>query len=256
MAHKKIRGHRTWVKLPKGSGEVVLLLHGGLSSSRGMLHNVGSHLKRNFAIAAFDRHGHGRTADIAGPFDYDDMTDETIAVIEEIGRPVHVVGYSDGGIIALKLALKRPDLLRRVVAVGANIHFSGLYRQLTMSTDSPYFHEWSLRFGERSPDGIGHAKEVFEKTMTLFATQPTMAISDLEAITVPTLYMAGDDDVTSYQHLSAMFEATPGAQLAVVPGASHGVLGEYPKVSSAIIRRFLKSSLPVTTAMPMRRRES
>ena len=82
--------------------------------------------KKRFALAAFDRRGHGRTADTDAPFSYDDMADETIAFLELLERRVYLVGHSDGANVALLVALRRPDLVHRVVLVGANYHFDGL----------------------------------------------------------------------------------------------------------------------------------
>lgn len=253
MSYVKIRGHRTWVRKPKGSGELVVLLHGGMSSSQSMLGSIGPRLQRRFRVAAFDRHGHGRTGDLPGEFSYDDMAEETIALLEHLGPPAHLVGHSDGGIVALKVALRRPDLLGRIVAVGANYHHDGLMPQLNLSADGPHFQEWAVRFGERSPDGFEHAREVYDKTLRLFATQPTMTLSELATIRVPTLIMVGDDDSMSLRHTTDMYEAIPGAQLAIVPGTSHAVLKEQTKVSARIISSYLRSPLPPVTYMPVRR---
>src|SRR3954462_13056167 len=124
-----VAGHPTWVDtrgLQVSDSEVVLLLHGGLSNSELLLDMVEPTLAAKYALVAFDRRGHGRTADTAAPFHYDEMAAETVAVVERVvDGPVHFVGWSDGGIVSLLVALQRPELVRRVVLIGAVFHYDG-----------------------------------------------------------------------------------------------------------------------------------
>ena len=119
-------GHPTWYTVQGAGDETVLLLHGGLSNSDALLDSIGGPLGEHRRVAAFDRRGHGRTADTPEAFHYESMVDETIAFIEHIGGPVHIVGWSDGGIVGLLLALRRPELVGRLVAIGANYHWNVL----------------------------------------------------------------------------------------------------------------------------------
>src|SRR3954449_12257797 len=125
-----VEGHATWVEArggPVGDSQVVLLLHGGLSNSDLLLDMVEPTLAAKYALVAFDRRGHGRTADTAAPFHYEDMATETVHVLEEVvGKPVHLVGWSDGGIIGMLVALRRPELIRRLVLIGTNFSADGL----------------------------------------------------------------------------------------------------------------------------------
>jgi pimeloyl-ACP methyl ester carboxylesterase len=84
-------------------------------------------------------------------------------------------------------------------------------------------------------------------------SQPTLTTQDLATISVPTLVMAGDDDVATLSHTCSMYEAIPEAQLAIVPGTSHMLLKERTKESVRIIDHFLRSKLPPVTFVPMRR---
>ena len=251
-----LNGHPTWARLPKGSGGVVVLLHGGMSSSASMLRSIGPRLSRRFALAAFDRRGHGRTGDTAAPFSYDDMADETIAFIEMLDRRVFLVGHSDGGNVALLVAMRRPDLVKRAVLVGANYNAAGLMPLPVFDTQSVEFEQWAARYGELSPDGVEHASVVAEKTEVMTATQPTLTLADLATVDVPVLVMAGDDDVATLEHTCSMYEAIPEAQLAILPGTSHSVLKERPKDCARLIRRFLLGDVPPVTEAPVRRRKS
>ena len=247
-----LNGHPTWVTIPKKKGPIVVLLHGGMSSSASLLSSIGPYLEKDFRVAAFDRRGHGATADTDEPFSYDAMADEAIAFISYLGKKVHLVGHSDGGNVALIVAMKRPDLVHRMVVVGANYHFDGVLPQDDFDVEGPYFNEWKVKYGSLSPNGEEHAREAYIKTTTMFATQPTFSEQDLKAITVPTLVMAGDDDVIRTSHTVSMFDAIEGSQLCIVPGTSHALLKERTKFCSRIIRRFLKQDGVAKTFMPQR----
>ncbi len=253
MTVLELNGHPTWVRLPKGKGQTVVLLHGGMSSSASLLRVLGPALSTKYRVGAFDRRGHGRTADTDEPFSYSAMADETIAFLEHLDRRVHVIGHSDGGNVALFVAMRRPDLLRRVVVVGANYHHEGLMPMPTFDTQSQEFATWAERFGEFSPDGADHAKVVEAKTTVMTFSEPTFSVADLSTIPVPTLVMAGDDDVATLRHTCSMYEALPEGQLAIVPGTSHQLLKERTKVCLGIIRHFLAMKERPVTFMPIRR---
>ena len=250
-----IDGHPTWVE-ERGSGEeTVVLLHGGLSDSSLLLDSMGDALAESRRVVAFDRRGHGRTADTAEPFHYDDMATETIGVLDTVvGGPAHLVGWSDGGIVALLVALRRPDLVGKLVPIGANFHYDGL-APISLDPDSPIAAMIAQAYGERSPDGPDHFPVVLGKAMTLFASEPTLTTDDLERITAPTLVLSGDDDGVQLDHTCAMFLALPAGQLAVVPGSSHAVPIEKPADVARLVVDFLSSG-PPETFMPILRAAS
>jgi pimeloyl-ACP methyl ester carboxylesterase len=253
MATIALLGHPTWALMPKKGATPVLLLHGGMSSSASLLHSVGPRLKRHFNIGAFDRRGHGRTADSDAPFSYEAMAEEVVAFIELLGRPCHLVGHSDGANAALLAALARPDLVTRLVLIGANYHVEGLMPMPHLDEGSLGYQAWVAHYASISPDGSSRAHLVFRKTMEMQATGPTLTNEDLRRVTVPTLVMAGDDDVATLAHTASLYESIPGAQLCIVPGTSHSLLKERPKECARTIRRFLTQDLPVQTRMPLRR---
>lgn len=268
-----VSGHPTWFEPGSGTGPTALLLHGGLSNSDALLDSIGAPLAARHRIAAFDRRGHGRTADTPEPFHYEAMADETIAVLAHLETPAHLVGWSDGGITALLVALRRPDLVDRLVLIGVNFHFSAT---LEMPTDDkasddeagetggdatdnetgadPFFAQIVASYAERSPDGAAHFAEVATKSFTLFASEPTLTTDDLGAVRAPTLVMVGDDDLIDLAHTCQLYESIPDAQLAVVPGASHALPMEKPAETARIIEQFLADPVPPSTLMPVRRR--
>jgi pimeloyl-ACP methyl ester carboxylesterase len=246
----------------QGAGdETVLLLHGGLSNSDALLDSIGGPLGAHRRVAAFDRRGHGRTADTPEAFHYESMVDETIAVIEHIGGPVHIVGWSDGGIVGLLLALRRPELVGRLVAIGANYHWNVLPDLAEPDgadaddgaddpADDPIIALMAAAYAERSPDGPDHFPVVAAKGFHLFGIEPELTVDDLASVSIPVLVMAGDDDLVPLSHTASFFGGLPNAQLAIVPGASHGLPMEYPLEVVGLIERFLTSEVPPATMMP------
>jgi pimeloyl-ACP methyl ester carboxylesterase len=251
----EVGGWETWVA-DQGSGpETVLLLHGGLSSSDDLLGTIGGPLTEHYRVVAFDRRGHGRTRDTDAPaFHYEDMATETITVLESIVRgPAHLVGWSDGGIIALLVAIRRPDLVGRVVPIGANYHHTGIM-SMPLTPDSPEVATLASSYAKRSPDGPEHFPEVLRKSLTLFESEPELTTSDLAQIAAPVLVVSGDDEVVHLEHTVSMYKALPAGQLAVVPGASHLLPIEKPHDTARLVLEFLAATGPPVTYMPVRRR--
>jgi pimeloyl-ACP methyl ester carboxylesterase len=249
-----IAGHQTWIEEAGAGDETIVLLHGGLSNGDALLDSIGPPLGEHYRLVAPDRRGHGRTADIEGPFHYEDMVDETIGVLEQVvGGPAHLVGWSDGGIVSLLLSMRRPDLVRRQVLIGANYHFEGT-RPLEMADDDPLGQAMFEAYAERSPHGGEHFPAVLEKTLPLYASEPTLNPDDLGRVTTPTLVLVGDDDIIELAHTVMLFEALPAGQLAVVPRTSHMVPMEAPQEVAHLVRDFLSADVPPQTLMPSRRR--
>ena len=271
MPTLEVLGNPTWYTVQGAGDETVLLLHGGLSNSDVLLDTIGGPLGEHRRVAAFDRRGHGRTADTPEEFHYESMVDETIAVIEHLGGPVHVVGWSDGGIVGLLLALRRPELVGRLVAIGTNYHWNVLpdIPGAAAAVDGtpeggdgdggdgpaedPIVAFMAASYAERSPDGPDHFAVVAAKGFHLFGIEPELNVDDLATVSVPVLVMVGDDDLVPLTHTAEFFAGLPEAQLAVVPGASHALPMEHPEEVVRLIERFLGSEVPPITMIPNQR---
>jgi len=254
VAHIDIDGLDTWVDT-RGSGErTVVLLHGGFGYSDQLLDSIGPHFEQDFRVVGFDRRGHGYTGDTDEPFHYDDMATHAIKVIEhlEASAKAHLVGWSDGGIVAMLVALRRPDLVDRLVLIGANFHFEGILAP-EMSDESLSAGPMFEGYVARSPDGADHFPVVAEKLMAIFASEPTLTTDDLARLEHPTLVLVGDDDVVRLDHTVALYNALPAGRLCVVPGASHAVMFEHPRLVASIITDFLEGPEPPETLIPIRR---
>jgi pimeloyl-ACP methyl ester carboxylesterase len=251
--YAELDGIETWYEVD-GQGDPVVLLHGGLSDGAAWGLQVPTLTERHQVFVP-DRRGHGKSPDTDAPFDYDDMADETIVFLEQVvGHAAHLVGWSDGGIVALLVSLKRPDVVRRQVLVGANFHHEGLLPGFDTGDDPG---AESLAMIRSIYEGVAsepsHWPDFYAKSLANFRAHPTMQASELEAVSVPTLVLAGDDDCIHHAHTVELFERIPDAQLAIVPGTSHMLLLEKPALLNQLILDFLAETEPPGTIFPMRR---
>jgi len=229
-----------------GAGDPVLLLHGGFCSLES-LRAQSDALASDHRVLAFERAGHGRSADIEGEYSYARGVSDAVAYLDALGvDSAHVIGYSDGGIIGLLLALEHPHRVRSLVAISANLDPSGFTHSpeaagmpvLDAPESTPEGDE-RMHYDALSPDGPAHADVVLEKLFRLWTTEPNIDPADLARITAPTLVVSGDRDSIRPDHSLLIAASIPGAQLCIVPGATHGLVAERPAFLAAVIREFL-----------------
>ena len=241
---------RTWYD-EHGSGEPLVLLHPGGVDARTFGPNIEA-LAARFHVFTPDRRGHGHTADVEGPITYKVMAQDTVAFLEVVvGGPAQLVGYSDGATVALLAALHRPDLVRRLVFVAGVFHRDG-WLPGVVDPDVPPPEFLATAYAEVSPDGGGHFPVVVAKLARMHVEEPTLSPSDLGRVISRSLVMMGDDDEVSLEHAVALYRGLADAELAVVPGTSHGLLEEKPELCNRIIVDFLTTE-PVPTMAPIRR---
>jgi pimeloyl-ACP methyl ester carboxylesterase len=172
------------------------------------------------------------------------MAQHTIAFMEALGiGSAHLAGWSDGALVALLVALRRPDLVRKVVLVeqfvtldAARPGYLPLMAGPMEEIAPPFIVEM---YGALSPDGPEHFPVVFDKLHEMWTAETGLDLTDLERVVAPTLVLVGDDGVMRVEQAVAVQRAFPDAQLAVVPGTSHGVLMEKPHVVNQLILDFL-----------------
>ena len=253
MKYLNISGYPLWSFDWANNGEPVLLLHGGLSNTDSFADVMVAPLHDSFHLFAYDRAGHGRSADQPGSFYFDFQRDEAIAFISEvIKEPVHLVGYSDGANIALMVAITRPDLVRSIVSIAANFNADGIV-ELPVFDPAAISNEEHAEYALMSPDAPETLAIKNAKMHEIWKVEPNIDISDIAQISVPTLVMAGDDDVVKHSHSIELYEALPLGQLAIVPGTSHGLVKEKPEIVTALIKSFIGDQSYPITRQPIRR---
>jgi pimeloyl-ACP methyl ester carboxylesterase len=239
------------------NGPPVLLIHGALGGAWAFAGQVEA-LSSRFRLFLPEQRGRSRTPDVPGPLSFAAMADDTLGFVDAvIGEPVHVVGVSDGGVIGLMCALRRPGDIRRLVVIGSEFHRDGRVPGTDYEEAPAEDGTWAMprrRHAELSPDGASHWPVLFAKLRAMWSREPDLTVDDLETVAIPVLVMLGDDDAVTLEHAIAMYRALPQGRLAVIPGSSHGVFMEQPAVVNGLIERFLAATGPPQTLMPIRRR--
>lgn len=237
----------------QGDGEPLLLMHGGFGSSQDM-DGLAAELARHFDVIAPDRRAHGRTPDVAGPLGYTIMAEDTVAFMDALAIDrAHVVGYSDGANIGMIMAIEHPGRVRKLVTISGNFRPEGVpeearaqFRQMTAADAPPSMTE---AYAALSPDGGDHFPVVLDKMKAMLLNEPNLTPELLARIVSPTLVVAADDDLITLDHTIELFRAIPGAQLAIVPGASHLMPFEKPQLLLDLVRTFLNETESTKIAM-------
>lgn len=260
MAEETINGVRIWYD-EQGSGEPLVLVHASLLDARcfdgnlarladGFRDHGPSGVYPPFRVFRPEWRGHGHTPDVDGPLSTDILAADLIAFLEQIVRsPARVVGFSAGAVISLLAAVRRPDLIERLVLISGGFHHAGSLRPPSLPTDVP--EALYQQYGQVSPDGIGHFPVVIGKVAAM-AHEPTLTVAELAAVTARTLVLVGDDDAVTLEHTIALYRGLPQAELAVIPGASHTALLEKPDLCTRLVAEFLTTDA-TPTFVPIRR---
>ncbi|WP_405111638.1 alpha/beta hydrolase [Micromonospora sp. NBC_01405] len=230
-----------------GEGDPVLLLHGGFCSLESMRAQSDA-LVPDHRVFAFERPGHGRSADIDGEYGYARGVADTLAYLDAVGlESAHVVGYSDGAIIGLLLALDHPARVRSLTAISANLDPSAFTDAACPVLDAlerePGPDVEQMHYERLSPDGPEHADVVLAKLFRLWRSEPHIDPAELARIAAPVLVMSGDRDTIPPGHSLLIAASIPGAQLCIVPGTTHGLVAERAELIGALIRSFVKQAV-------------
>lgn len=250
--YTEVSGHQLFTYEWANSGEAVVLLHGGLSQSSHYFPYILPAIEKDFHAFAYDRTAHGFSGDREGSLHFDYQKDEAIAYLESVVKePAHLIGYSDGAIISLLVAIERPDLVKSIVSIGGNYHFSGTLPMPEF--DGEIDPEDQAEYNATSPDAPETLALKIKRMMEIWKVEPELNTTELAQIACPVLVLAGDDDVISHHHTIELYEALPDGQLAIVPGASHSVAKEKPELVQLLIKSFLNDMSYPQTRMPVRR---
>ena len=223
-----------------GAGDPVLFVHGGLGHSDIWANQVADLMKDHLVIVA-DSRGHGRSSRTKDPFGYDLMSSDFVALLDFLKiDKVDLVGWSDGGIIGLDIAMSHPERLKSVFAQAANITTDGV--DPSVATDdvfNAYIGKMAVDYENMSP-----TPDQFDAFVTqisnMWATQPNWTDAQVAAITVPVAVVAGEyDEAILRPHTDKIAALIPGSKLVILPQTSHFAMLQAPEEYTAAVRAFI-----------------
>ncbi len=225
-----------------GQGAPVLLLHGGMGHGGHWAQQVTALTDAGFQAIVLDSRGHGRSGRDAAPMHYARMADDVIALLDhlDIDR-VAVVGWSDGGIIGLDLAVRHPGRLSRLLAFGANYRTDGIRLDLAQDPTGEAYG----KLAQRDYLALSPTPEAFDDFMAamgaMWKSEPDFSDAQLAAIRAPVLVAAGyHEEYIRLEHTLALAQRIPGAELAILPGMSHFGPWQAPALFNAVMIDFLR----------------
>ena len=209
-----------------GSGEPLILLHGNGEDGTYFAHQIGFFSDR-YRVIALDTRGHGGSPRGAAPFTLDQFARDLAAFMDGHGiESANLLGFSDGANIALLFALANPRRVKRLVLNGANLFPEGLTEDTSGAIAAEY----------QRASAAGNEREL--ELLRLMIDEPHIEPASLAVLDMPTLVVAGTDDMIDEAHTRLIAKSIPGAQLTFIPG-THFVAAENPAEFNRIVAQFL-----------------
>jgi pimeloyl-ACP methyl ester carboxylesterase len=244
-----------------GSGEPLVLLHGAFSAIGTSFGELLPSLAEGRQVIAFEMQAHGRTPDIDRPLSIEQMADDVAAALRQLGiERADIFGYSMGASVALHLAIRHPDVVRKLVLASVTYNLGGVHPGLMdglaeMKPEMMYGSAWHEEYTQIAPHPEDFATLFAKKTQMdrNLKDVPAEVIASIEA---PTLLIIGDSDLVRLEHAVEMFRllgggvfgdtpaGLPNSQLAVLPGTSHVTLVSRAELLLSIIPPFLDAPMP------------
>ena len=238
-----------------GSGEPVVLLHGGFMTITNNWEGWIRELSRTRKVIAVEMQGHGRTADIPRELDSENHADDVAALLKylKVSR-ADLIGYSMGGDVAMQVAVRHPDQVRRVVVISSTFRRDGMTQEgldamATLTAEafkgSPLEAEYQRL--SPTPDRFSH---FVERMVAAFSKGNDLSADQLRSTTAPMFFIHGDADGIRLQHVAEMFRLKGGevhgdlgprsaSRLAILPNATHVTLMERMSIIVPMVNDFL-----------------
>jgi pimeloyl-ACP methyl ester carboxylesterase len=244
-----------------GTGQPLVLLHGAFSAIGTSFGMVLPGLAEGRQVIAFELQGHGRTADIDRPLSIEQMADDVAAALPKLGiEKADFFGYSNGSGVALHVAIRHPEIVRKLVLASYAYTLSGIHPGLMdglgeMSPEMMYgspWHEEYMRIAPRPED----FDRLFAKKSEMDKGIKDISAETIQALEAPTLIIIGDSDLVRPESAVEMFRllgggvfgdmppGLPDSQLAILPGTSHVTMVDQAEMLLAIIPPFLDRPMP------------
>lgn len=229
----------------------LVLLHGGGSTIESSFGKVLPALAKTRQVIAFEQQGHGRTSDVADrPFTFEQSADDTAGLLRhlDIGK-ADFFGYSNGGHIALEIAIRHPELVRKLVVESAMFRRDGSDPGFWKSFEHAKLDDMPLDLREAYLDVAPRPEDLptfFAKSVQRMLHFKGWTSEDIQSINAPTLVVIGDHDIVLPEHAVLMFRLLPNAQLAVLPGTDHMTIVNRSDWLVPMIEAFLDSPMPLS----------
>ena len=235
-----IRGFKMYCEV-YGSGEPLLLIHGNGASIRDFVKQI-PYFSKTYKVIVADSRAQGKSVDKADSLTYEMMADDYADLLTAMNiDSANVIGWSDGGINGLLLAIRHPEKVKKLAITGANLQpdstaVSTDILKIVGKTYNMFVNMFKEKGAKNPLDSM-----VF-KYMKLLAEQPHISFNDLHKISIPTLVIGGDHDVILPSHTLKIFENIPKAYLWILPNSGHSTLVAYTDEFNKHVDDFFKTS--------------
>lgn len=211
-----------------GAGEPLIMLHGNGGSIEAFRNQI-PFFEKYYRVIAIDSRLQGKSGGSPDTISYELMASDFCALLDQLQiKSAYVLGWSDGGIDGILMALNCPDRVKKLAASGANT-----VADTTALSQADF--DWMKKV---IADPKSSAKEKALNQMMI--DQPNIAYSELGKIKCPVLIMAGDRDMIKAEHTLKIFQSIPGASLCIFPDSHHGVCQQHPELFNETVLRFFQ----------------
>src|SRR5438067_4437101 len=246
-----------------GEGQPLVLLHGALSAISTSFGKVLPQLSSTRQVIAVEQQAHGHTADIDRPLTYEQMADDTAALLQQLGiEKADLFGWSLGAGVALQIAIRHPDVVSKLVLASVTYNSNGFHPEFLAGLEtakpedlagSPFQEEYA-RIAPKPQEW----PRLFAKVNQLDREIQDWPPEAIQSIKTPTLLIIGDSDIVRPEHAVELFRllgggvagdlvGLPRSQLAVLPGTTHVTLVDRAEWLASMISAFLDAPMPETT---------
>jgi len=214
-----------------GEGFPLILLHGNGEDAGYFVHQMEPFAK-HFRVIAIDTRGHGQTPRGNAPFTIRQFAEDLLGFMDQQSiEKAHILGFSDGGNIAMVFAMAHPERVEKLILDGANLDAAGVKRSIQIPIEIGY--RIAKIFAGKSPEAKKNAE-----LLGLMVNDPNVKPEELAKIQCPTLVIAGSKDMIKEEHTRLIAQSIPGAEMAILPG-NHFVANKNPDAFNEAVLRFL-----------------
>jgi pimeloyl-ACP methyl ester carboxylesterase len=229
---------------PSKEGIPLVLLHGGGSTIETSFAKLIPLVSKSRQVIAFEQQGHGHTADVDRPFSFGQSAEDTVALLHHLHvARADILGYSNGGHIALEIALRHPEVVRSLILESVFFSRDGTDPQFWQGFDHAKLDDMPPELKKAYVATAPHPEQLptfFVKSVQRMREFKGWTPDQLRSIRVPTLLVLGDRDIVRVEHAAQMQHLFPDARLAVLPAADHLAMTRRAGYVGQLVNEFLR----------------